>query len=326
MIYLAPVVLFAYKRASHTQTVLEALSECENSKKTPLIIYADGAKLDASEKDKNEILQTRKIITDFALQKKESFLSIKIFESEINKGLASSVKNGISQQLEQYGKIIVLEDDIVPQKGFLNYMNEALEKYQNTENIWGISAYSYPLENESLIDAETFFLPINSSWGWATWKRAWDKIDFDIENIFKKFEEKSITKQHYNFGNYYYYEILEAQREQKIDSWAAFLMATMFLEKGWFLFPKKSIIKNTGFDATGTHCTEEDMFFDTATTDFVKVEEIPLTIESIGRVQVERKLKKQFGKPSFFRRIQNKLNPNSPYFITKRIKSVFFDK
>lgn len=314
---LSPVILFVYKRPSHTKQVLEGLLRCEFSKNTPLIIYSDGIKPTASLKDKEEIEQTREVIRIFKEEKSNHFLSIEIHEATSNKGLAKSVREGITAQINTYEKIIVLEDDIVPQKGFLKYMNEALNKYENEEKVWGISAYAYPLKNPTQVRQETFFLPINSSWGWATWKRTWDKIDFDIENIFQKFNQHSLTAKEYNFGNYYYYEILEAQREQKVDSWAVFLMASLFLEKGWFLFPKYSIAKNTGFDNTGTHCTEEDIFFNTPLVDFVEVKTIPLTIENEGKKEVEKTLKKQFGKPSLFKRIQNKLNPNSPYFILK---------
>ncbi|WP_375562204.1 glycosyltransferase family 2 protein [Bernardetia sp. OM2101] len=323
---LSPVILFVYKRSNHTKQVLEALSLCQKSKDTPLIIYSDGAKTNSSSKDKEEIEQTRTILREFKAQKETHFLSIEIYESESNKGLAKSVKEGITEQINKYEKVIVLEDDIVPQKGFLKYMNEALEKYEKEDKVWGISAYAYPLENETSINQETFFLPINSSWGWATWKTTWNKINFDIESIFRKFEEKSITAKEYNFGSYYYYQILEAQREQKIDSWAVFLMATMFLEKGCFLFPKYSLSKNIGFDVTGTHCSEEDLFFNSPVIDFLELKTIPITIENEGRKEVEKTLKKQFGKPSFFKRIQNKLDPNSPYFITKRLKSILNKK
>ncbi|WP_157698970.1 hypothetical protein [Bernardetia litoralis] len=314
---LSPVILFVYKRSDHTKQVLEALSMCQNSKNTPLIIYSDGAKKNASSKDKEEVEQTRQILREFKGEKENYFLSIEIYESELNKGLAKSVREGITAQFDKYNKVIVLEDDIVPQKGFLKYMNEALDKYENEEKIWGISASAFPLENEKMVQQETFFLPVNSSWGWATWKETWNKIDFDIESIFQKFNQNSITTKEYNFGSYYYYQITEAQREQKIDSWAVFLMASMFLEKCWFLFPKYSLSKNIGFDATGTHCTEEDLFFNTTVTDFVEVNEIPLIIENEGKKQTEKAFQKQFGKPSLFKRVQNKLNPNSPYFILK---------
>lgn len=323
---LSPVILFVYKRSHHTRQVLEALSICENSKDTPLIIYSDGAKSNVSSKDEQEIEQTRQFLRDFKEQKENYFLSIEIYESESNKGLAKSVKEGITEQINKYEKVIVLEDDIIPQEGFLRYMNEALDKYENEEKVWGISAYAYPLENSNNVKEETFFLPINSSWGWATWKTTWDKIDFDIENIFQKFNKNSITQKEFNFGSYYYYQILEAQRDKKIDSWAALFMANMFLEKGWFLFPKYSVAQNIGFDATGTHCTEEDLFFNSPVIDFIELKTIPLLIENEGKKEVEKTLRKQFGTPSFLKRIQNKLDPNSPYFIMKRIKSILSEK
>ncbi len=323
---LSPVILFSYKRSNHTKQVLEALSMCQNSENTPLIIYSDGAKPTASSKDKEEIKKTRQVLKEFKEEKENHFLSIEIYESELNKGLAKSVKEGIRTQFDKYEKIIVLEDDIVPQKGFLKYMNEALEIYENENSVWGISSYAYPLINENNVKQDTFFLPINSSWGWATWKTTWNKIDFDIESIFQKFNQNSITAKECNFGGYYYYQILEAQREQKVDSWAGFLMASMLLEKGWFLFPKYSLSKNIGFDATGTHCTEEDLFFNSPVIDFIELKKIPLSIENDGKIEVEKTLKKQFGKPSIFKRIQNKLDPNSSYFIVKRIRSILNKK
>lgn len=162
---LSPVILFVYKRSDHTKQVLEALSMCQNSKNTPLIIYSDGAKKNASSKDKEEVEQTRQILREFKGEKENYFLSIEIYESELNKGLAKSVREGITAQFDKYNKVIVLEDDIVPQKGFLKYMNEALDKYENEEKIWGISASAFPLENEKMVQQETFFLPVNSSWG-----------------------------------------------------------------------------------------------------------------------------------------------------------------
>jgi GT2 family glycosyltransferase len=311
----APVVLFTYKRPIHTKMVLDALSNCDWIQETDVIIYVDGLKQTATQEDKDKIEQTRQVLLEY--KKSHNFKSLEVHLSDENRGIAYSVKKGAAKELEKYGKIIIMEDDIVPQKGFVKYMNEALDKYENEDTVWGISASAFPLYNENAVKTETFFLPVNSSWGWATWKRTWNKIDFDIEHIFEKFNQNSITQKEYNFGSYYYYQILEAQKDKKIDSWATFFMATMFLEKGWFLFPKKSLVQNTGFDATGTHCTKEDLFFNTAVTDFVEVSTIPLLIENEGKKQTERAFQKQFGKPSIFKRIQNKLNPNSPHFILK---------
>lgn len=316
----APVVLFTYKRPIHTKKVLEALSKCDLSEATDVIIYADGLKATATPKDKEEIDKTRQVLVNY--QSNHNFKSLELYFAQENKGIAYSVKMGAEAQLEKYGKVIIMEDDIVPQKGFLKYMNEALEKYEQEEKVWGISAYAFPLDNPKLVQEETFFLPVNCSWGWATWKSRWDKADLNVQSIFEKFEKNNVKKEEYNFGNYYYYEILEVLRDKKSDVWDALFQASMFLEQGLFLYPKRSLAKNIGFDITGTHCHEEDTFFNTTLTDYVNIKDIPITIDNEGKRQVEKAFRKQFTSPSVLRRIQNKLNPKSPYFITKRIKGI----
>lgn len=319
----APVVLFTYKRPIHTKMVLDALSNCDWIQETDVIIYADGLKQTATQKDKELIHETRQVILNY--KEKHNFKNLEVHFSEENRGIAYSVKKGGAKELEKYGKIIIMEDDIVPQKGFVKYMNEALDKYEHEEKVWGISAYSFPLDNEKLVQEETYFLPVNCSWGWATWKSRWDKVDYDINSIFEKFAQNGITRQDYNFGSCQYYEILEVLRDKKSDVWDALFHASMFLEKGMFLYPNPSLAKNIGFDNTGTHCTEEDAFFNTTQTDYIKIKDIPLTIDNEGRKQVEKAFKEQFA-PSLVKRIQNKLDPNSPYFITKRIKSILNKK
>ncbi len=320
----APVVLFTYKRPIHTKMVLEALSNCDLIQETDVIIYADGVKQTATQKDKDEIEETRQVLIDY--QKNNNFKNLELHLSDQNRGIAYSVKKGAEKQLDKYGKVIIMEDDIVPQKGFLKYMNEALDKYENEYTVWGISGYSFPLDNEKLVQEESYFLPVNCSWGWATWKSRWERADFDVTSIFKRFEENGITRESYNFGSCQYYEILEVLRDKKSDVWDALFHASMFLEKGMFLYPNPSLAKNIGFDATGTHCTEEDAFFNTTQTDYIQLKTIPITIENEGQRQVAESFRKQFGKPSIFKRIQNKLDPNSPYFITKRIKSILNKK
>lgn len=326
MIFLmyAPVVLFTYKRPVHTKMVLDALSNCDLIQETDVIIYADGMKQTATQKDKEEINQTRQILLDY--KENHNFKSLELHLSDENKGIAYSVKKGAVKELDKYGKIIIMEDDIVPQKGFVKYMNEALDKYENEDKVWGISAYAFPLKNEKLVQEEIFFLPVNCSWGWATWKSRWDKVDLNVTSIFERFERNKVERENYNFGNYYYYEILEVLRDKKSDVWDALFQASMFLDNGVFLYPKRSLAKNIGFDATGTHCNEEDAFFNTTQTDYVNLNTIPVTADNEGRRQVEKAFTAQFGSPTLFKRIKNKLDPKSPYFITKRVKKILSNK
>ena len=102
----APVVLFVYNRADHFEKTYEALAKCEEVPYTDLFIFSDGAKNSKAEDGVNNVRGlARKIAQN------NNFKSVKVIESPVNKGLAKSIINGVSQVVEEYGKVIVLEDD-----------------------------------------------------------------------------------------------------------------------------------------------------------------------------------------------------------------------
>lgn len=51
----------------------------------------------------------------------KGFKSIHYTFSENNKGLADSIIGGVSQVINQYGKVIILEDDIVLSNNFYHF-------------------------------------------------------------------------------------------------------------------------------------------------------------------------------------------------------------
>ena len=167
---LAPIVLFVYNRPEHTRKTLESLEKNDLAKESELFIFADGPKENTTEKQLEKITKTRKIIRE-----KNWCGKISIIEREINLGLDSSVTKGITSVIEKFGKVIVLEDDFILSKNFLKYMNSALDKFENNNSVMQISGYMFPVEIPEKFD--TFFLPFTNSWGWATWKRAWDFFD-----------------------------------------------------------------------------------------------------------------------------------------------------
>jgi len=77
--------------------------------------------------------------------------------------------------LNEYGKIIVLEDDLLTSPYFLKFMNEALEYYKNEKKVWHISGWNYPINNEGLDDV--FFWRTMNCWGWATWADRWQYFE-----------------------------------------------------------------------------------------------------------------------------------------------------
>ena len=100
---LAPIVLFVYNRPQHTLKTLEALMQNELAEKSELFIFCDGPKADATKQDQERINKVRDLV-----KKKNWCKKVTIRESQVNKGLADSIVAGVTEIVNQYGKIIVL--------------------------------------------------------------------------------------------------------------------------------------------------------------------------------------------------------------------------
>lgn len=246
----APVALFCYNRPEHTGKTLRFLSENEGAKNTDVFVFSDGPK---NPEHLSDIVATRQVIKEF----KENFKSLKIIERSVNIGLAGSIIGGVTEIVEKYGVVIVLEDDLETSPFFLKFMNQALDKYKNTDNVMHISGYTYPCEKEK-IKEETFFLRMPMCWGWATWDRAWR--NFSKDNLLEiNFDEKYIS--HINFSDTYNYYIQHEQNKLKIiNTWFIYWYITLVNKNGLALFPRDSLVNNIGTDASGTHRVRSDNY------------------------------------------------------------------
>lgn len=244
---LAPIALFVYKRPWHTQRTLESLAANEGASESELFIFCDGPK---RPEDAKAVEDVRELV-----RSRQWCGKVNIIERDKNLGLANSIISGVTELCNKYGRVIVLEDDLVLSPYFLNFMNDALVCYENEDTIMHVSGYVYPVGN---IPGDTFFFRVPMCWGWATWKRAWRYFKKDIA-VMKSFDRKMRRK--FSIGNSYHYWVqLELNKKGKIDSWFVFWYAAMFLRGGLALFPARSLVKNIGFDGTGTHCGKEDSY------------------------------------------------------------------
>lgn len=265
---LAPIVLFAYNRPAHTIQTLEALSNNDLAKESTLYIFCDGPKEDADAHALQKINETRQLV-----KSKQWCKEVIVREKEKNQGLAGSVIAGVTEILNKHGKIIVLEDDIVTGKGFLAYMNEALNLYRDDENVISIHAYIYPIRKEGL--GETFFLKGADCWGWATWSRGWALFKNDAEGLYRQITERNLQHEFDFNGAYPYTQMLKQQIEKKVSSWAILWYASAFLKDKYTLYPSVSLVKNIGLDGSGTH-GKNDSALSSYFTDYCKVERIPV--------------------------------------------------
>ena len=241
---LAPIVIFAFNRPDHLKRALVALSQNIEFNSSPLFIYCDGPR------DVNDFLNiqlTRKVANQLSHPNKT------VIEAQSNQGLAESVIVGVTQVVQRFGRVIVLEDDLIVERSFLNFLNRALKKYENDSKVMQVSAYMFPIP-EFRGRSEALFLPNISSWGWGTWSRAWSYFDRSAANWELLLGDKAIRSKFDIAGSYEYSDMIFRQMMGKIDSWAIRWNWSVNRSSGLVLYPPFSLVENIGFDGSGTHC------------------------------------------------------------------------
>ncbi len=266
---LAPIALFVYKRLLHTQQTVESLQKNLLADASNLFIFSDGPK---SISDEENVQAVRSYVRSVG-----GFRSITVFQRESNLGLANSIVDGVTELVNKYGRVIVLEDDLVIAPYFLQFMNTALDLYEDEERVISIHGYMFPVDEKL---PETFFLRGASSWGWATWSRAWQLFEPDGTKLLTELHQRKITRRFDLDGTYPYTKMLKDQIAGKNNSWAIRWHATAFLANCLTLFPGTSLVKNIGHDATGVHCGKTDDFN-------VKLSVAPINVVHIPRQEHE---------------------------------------
>jgi len=249
---LAPILLFTYKRLDTLQKTIEALRANQLSKESILYIFSDGAK---SENDISAIQAVRAYLKTIV-----GFKNIHIKESETNKGLAKSIISGVSEIMKITDQVIVMEDDLITTPNFLSFMNKALTKYETEPKVFSISGYSMNLGQENHQSNETYFLNRSWSWGWASWKDRWEKVDWDMKD-YDSFKKDKVRKKEFAKGGSDLNKMLRGQMEGKLDSWAIRWLYEQHKVQGLTLYPVYSKVYNDGFDEMATHTTGSNSRF-----------------------------------------------------------------
>jgi GT2 family glycosyltransferase len=245
----APIALFVYNRPDHTRRTLNYLKNNLLADESRLYIFSDAAKTEA---DIAKVDEVRALIKDA-----EGFKSVKIIERKTNLGLANSIIAGVTQLVNEYEKVIVFEDDLLSSPYTLTYFNQALDRYADTDKVMHIGAYMYPITTNFL--PQTFFYRAATSWGWATWARAWKHFEPDVDTLISQFDQKKILKFSIE-GNMNFWKQIQEFKSGKNNSWAIRWYASIFLRGGLTLNPAKSLIQNIGNDGSGIHSNKEDIY------------------------------------------------------------------
>ncbi len=248
---ISPIALFLYNRPEHTIRTMEALRANYLAPDSLLIIFSDGPK---TTKDCEKVVKVREYARTLS-----GFRSVELRESKKNKGLANSIIEGVTEVVNRYGRVVVLEDDIITSPNFLTFMNKALDRYEYEKRIWHISGYNYPIDSRGI--EKTFCYRLMDCWGWATWADRWRQFRRDPEFASKQIRKMLGGKFRFNLdGSHNFFRQIELNRTKKIRTWAVFWYATIFVNNGLCVNPSRSLTTNIGFDNTGTHTAKSSLF------------------------------------------------------------------
>lgn len=244
------IAVFAYNRPKHFKKTLHYLKKNLNSKKFDIFLFCDGSK----KKNDFNVKEVHGIAKGL-----KHFNSKKIYLRKKNLGLANSLFEGISTVFNYKESIIILEDDIITNKYFLNYMSTALAFHEKNRLVGSVTGYSYT-NPQKFSENLTYLSQRHASWGWGTWKSLWKNMNWNKKFIKKKMEQKNF-KSKFNLSGKDMYPMLEEAVENKIDTLDILFNFNCFILNKYCVCPKKSLLYNIGFDGSGIHCKKGDKVF-----------------------------------------------------------------
>lgn len=253
---LAPIVLFVYNRLDHTKKTIDALSKNELANETDLYVYSDAP---ANITKVESVLKVREYLKTI-----KGFKSIKIIEREYNYGIERSVATAVTEVVNKYGKIIVVEDDIVTSKYFIKFMNTSLDFYKDNDKVSVISGYNHPnslLPIPKDYQNDVYFFQRNCSSGWGTWSSVINKVKWDYSLEDDILSDRIIRKKIIGCGEDIIDMIKDQLQKNNSLSWDVCVTIHQCINNLYTLYPCFSYVNNIGFDNSGLHSPSTDIYY-----------------------------------------------------------------
>lgn len=247
----APIILFAFNRLNVLKDTIQSLLQNDEAINSDLYVFVDGARPNKpGEEEKVKAVQEY-------IKNIKGFKSLNYTFSEKNNGLGDSIIQGVSLVINQYGKAIVLEDDLVFSTNFLSFMNQGLEKYEKEKKVFSICGYSNKVKVPKGYKYDSYFCTRSSSWGWGTWADRWNSVDWQLADWNKYINNKKAFNK---WGGTDCWKMLNDWKNGRNQSWAIRFCFAQFQQDKLSLFPITSKVKNNGFDGNGTNCKKWSHF------------------------------------------------------------------
>jgi hypothetical protein len=238
----APIAIFAFNRVEHLRQTIKTLIACDGFQGRQITVFIDGPR---DEADIPDVLRVRDLARELLPAQ------ARIHPRDENIGLASSIVLGVADILISSDRVIVIEDDLELSPAFLGYMDAALEKYRDDETVYQISGHIF--DTPELGEKEAVVLPLTTTWGWATWKRAWAAYDPAAEGWHQLLSDRKL-RHRFNLNDCYPFSwLMERQARGLSNSWGIRWYWSVFRKGGVGIFPPKTMVRNHGQDGSGTH-------------------------------------------------------------------------
>jgi len=241
---LTPIAVFVYNRPDHVRQLFDSLLKCARLEECDIHIFCDGTKKTEHE---SSVRAARQLVDKFVTTH-----NARVVKREQNMGLARSIVSGVTELCEQYGRVIVLEDDFILHPFFLDFMLQALDRYVDEGCVAQIAGFTFPIQTPPKPDA--IFLPLITSWGWATWQRAWKLFSWETESALQILDADPQKRTRFDLdGSYPYFDMLQCALGCKVDSWAIRWYWHTFIADKLTLYPRRSLVWQNGFGEEATN-------------------------------------------------------------------------
>lgn len=241
----SPIILFAFNRLEAVRRTVESLLQNTEAADSDLYVFVDGPR-DHVPTDRDKVGAVQEYVKTI-----QGFKQVTCTFGEKNKGLGASVIAGVTQVINQYGRAIVVEDDLYCGKNFLAFMNQGLERYAENKEVFSVCGYTNKVKRPKGYSYDAYACVRSSSWGWGTWSDRWETVDWTLEDWS---ECEARAKDFNRWGGSDCYGMLRKWHEGKNQSWAIRFSYSQFVQGKVAIFPMVSKVVNEGFNNQGTNC------------------------------------------------------------------------
>jgi hypothetical protein len=240
-----PVLLLLYNRPDTSKVVLDAIRKARPDR---LFVAADGPSVNR-EQDHRRCAEARALVESIDWD-----CDVKTLFRDENLGCQKAISSAISWFFEQVEEGIILEDDCLPSQSFFRFCGELLERYRYHDDVMVISGDNFQ-DGRSVTDNSYYFSRYPHGWGWATWRRAWQKYDAELQDWPSYRESDAFLKIGADSPAFkaYWSRNFERALSGEVDSWAYIWTFSCWVHMGLTAIPNRNLVKNIGFGPDATH-------------------------------------------------------------------------